>query len=278
MGFLGSHLSEVLAIGGIDDTPRGVHKQTAILRHTILAYLLQRTSLGANAWHKQEMVGNHLTDIFKHSSLRSTNDIHHILVVAPLLTLFQHFLKESFAIGVFRQLEVVRAFIARQRQQDHPFVVVAEEWCDAVFTHVGGDGECIDIVLLKEGLGIHFRCVADITTLGISDDEVVGIFFFQIVDGCLKSQQTIHSISLVESEVGLVGHAIGGCGIDDESVELAEGTEHIVLAVLGLCLVDDALWNFVDICIETYAEKTLLLANLFYQLLSVHCQISSLNS
>ena len=43
-------------------------------------------------------------------------------------------------------------------------------------------------------------------------------------------------------------------------------------------IVDDALWNLVDIRIETYAEKTLLLANLFYQLLSVHCQISSLNS
>ena len=97
-----------------------------------------------------------------------------------------------------------------------------------------------------------------------SNDEVVGIFLLQVVDGSLESQDAIDSVSLVESEVGLVGHAIGGCGIDDEGIELAKGAEDVVVTVLFLCLVDDALGYLVDVGIETDTEKRALLADLLY--------------
>ena len=93
---------------------------------------------------------------------------------------------------------------------------------------------------------------------------MVGIFLLQVVDGGLEGEDAIHTVSLVECQVGLVGHAVGGCGIDDEGVKLAEGAEDIVFAVLSLCLVDDTLGYLVQVCIETYAEKRLLLANLLY--------------
>ena len=77
-------------------------------------------------------------------------------------------------------------------------------------------------------------------------------------------------MKLVESQIGLIGYAVGGCRIDDEGIKLAEGAEDVILAILGLCLVDDALGYLVEVCIETYAEKTLLLANLLNQFLTGH--------
>ena len=93
---------------------------------------------------------------------------------------------------------------------------------------------------------------------------MVGILLLQIVDGSLESQDAIHSVCLVESEVRLVGHAIRCCGVDDQGIELAEGAENVVLAVFLLCLVNDTLGYLVDICIQSYTEKTLLLLNLLY--------------
>ena len=264
LSLLGGNLGEVLAAGGVDDASGGVHKQSAVPGHAVAADFLQRAALGADTGNEQEMVGGHLADILKHTTLRSTNDIHHILVVSPLLALFQHFLKESLATGILCQLKVVRAFIARQRQQDHPFAIVAEERRHAVFTHVGSNGEGVDVVLFEEGFGVHLRRVADITAFGISNDEVVGVFLFQVVDSSLKGKDAVYTIGLIEGKVRFVGDTIGGSGVDDEGVELTEGAEEIIFAVFLLRLVDDALGYLVDVRIKSNTEETLLLADLLY--------------
>ena len=255
MGLLGSYLCEVVTSRGVDDASGGIDQQTAIAVHTVLADFLKTAALGTNAWNQQEVVGNQLADVLEHTALGGTNDIHHIVLIAPLLALLQHFLKEALAIGILRQLEVVRALVRGECQQDDPLVVIAQEWCDAVFAHIGGNGECIDIIFLEEGFGIHLRRVADITTLGISNDEVVGVFLLQVVDGGLESQDAIYTVCLVESQIGLVGHTIGGCGIDNQGIKLAQGAEDVVVAILSLCLVDDALGYLVDVGIETNTEK-----------------------
>ena len=81
---------------------------------------------------------------------------------------------------------------------------------------------------------------------------------------CLESEDAVYSVGLVESQIGLVGYAVGGCGVDDEGIELAESAEDIVIAVLLLGLVDDALGYLVDVGIETDTEKRLLLLDLLY--------------
>jgi hypothetical protein len=91
---------------------------------------------------------------------------------------------------------------------------------------------------------------------------MVGVILLDIFAGLHESFHTLDTIGLVESEVGLVSHTVGGSSIDDEGIKLAEGSEDILVAIPCFGLVDDTLRNLVDICIETHAEKTLLLANL----------------
>ena len=131
------------------------------------------------------MIGGYLADVLEHPTLGGTDDVHHVFWSAPLLRNFQHLLKEPFAVGIFCHLEIHRTFVAGQCQQNDPLAVIAEEGGDGVFAHIGRDGQGIDIVLLEEGFGVHLRRVADITALGIGDDEVVGVFLLQIVDGGL---------------------------------------------------------------------------------------------
>ena len=62
------------------------------------------------------------------------------------------FFEEAFAVGVFRQLEVVRAFVAGQRKQDYPFAFVRKERGHTVFAHVGSYGYGIYIQLFEKVL------------------------------------------------------------------------------------------------------------------------------
>ena len=202
-----------------------------------------------------------------------TYHIHHVLLVAPLLALPKHLFEQSLSSSIRCQLEILRTLVRGQGQQDNPLAVVAEEGCHRVLTHIGGNSQRIHVVLLEEGLGIHLRRVANVSTLGVGDDEVVRILFLQILDGGLESHDAVYAVGLIEGQVGLVCHAVGCCGINDEGIELAKGAEDVVFAVLSLCLVDDALGYLVQVCIETYAEKRLLLFYLLYQFFPVHFSI-----
>jgi len=91
---------------------------------------------------------------------------------------------------------------------------------------------------------------------------VVGIFFLQVIDGCLEGEDAVYTISLIKGKIGLVSDTIRCCRVDDEGVKLAKGTENIVFSVLSFCLVDNTLGDFVQVSIQTYAEKRLLLADL----------------
>ena len=73
------------------------------------------------------MFGNNLADIFEGAALCGAYYVHHLFVTGPLLGFAEHFFEEAFAVGVFRQLEVVRAFVAGQRKQDYPFAFVRKE-------------------------------------------------------------------------------------------------------------------------------------------------------
>ena len=217
------------------------------------------------------MVRGQLTDVLKHLSLCGTNYVHHVLVVAPFLTLLQYLLKQALAILVLHQLEVVTALIAGKSQQHHPFAVVAQEWCNAVLAHVRSNGQRIYIVLLKESLGVHLRCVTDIAALGIGYNQVLGIVLLQIFDNALESSHTLNAVSLVEGQVGLVGHTVGSSSINNAGAKLKQHAEgHLFLLVLFLHNLLQAFGHLVQVCVQSHAQKALLLANLFNQFFSGH--------
>ena len=85
---------------------------------------------------------------------------------------------------------------------------------------------------------------------------------FQILDGLFKGHHAFQSMAFIESEVGLIGHAIRGCGINDR---LVEGEDRI-------SLVFQMFRNLADVCVETDAKKGFLREDLVDKLLSVHIE------
>ena len=158
--------------------------------------------------------------------------------------------KRSPSVSV--ELEVVAALVARQSQEDHPLARIAEERFHAILAHVGSDGQRIYVVLFKECTRVHNRSVANIATLGIGDDEVVGVVIFQIGYRLLEGHHATHAHALVESQVGLVGHTIGSGSVDNGLVELED----------GVVLLAQVLREFAHIGIQSYTKKRLFIENL----------------
>ena len=99
--FRSSHIGKVLTLRGIDDATRGIHQQADIARnHAVFAYFLKTAALGTNTGDQQEMTGGYLADILEHLSLCGTDDVHHIVFVAPLLACSQYLLKETFTLSI----------------------------------------------------------------------------------------------------------------------------------------------------------------------------------
>ena len=108
---------------------------------------------------------------------------------------------------------------------------------------------------------------------------MVGVILAEISYRFLVGHESACSQGLIEGEVGLVGHAVGSSGVDDVLVEEDDGQRLVILLVsieVFFALVNDALWNLLDIGVETHAEEALLLADLLYQLLTIHDFLISL--
>ena len=191
------------------------------------------------------MFGNNLADIFEGAALCGAYYVHHLFVTGPLLGFAEHFFEEAFAVGVFRQLEVVRAFVAGQRKQDYPFAFVRKERGHTVFAHVRSYGYGIYIQLFEEGTGIHGRGVPDVTAFGVGDDELVGIVLLDVVYGFLESYPAFHAHALIKCQIGLVGDAEVGSSVDDGFVE-SEYRVFFFQKMFGY---------FLDVGVKTYAKE-----------------------
>ena len=207
------------------------------------------------------MVGNYLADILEHAALCSSDNVHHVLLVAPLLRCAQHLLEQTLTVLVFCELEVVTSLVAGESEQDNPLVLVAEERHDAVFAHVRSYSERVYVVLVEECASVHCACVADVAALCVSHDEVVGVVLLQILDCLLERDETLHAECLIESEVWLVGYTVRCCCINDSLVELED---HTCLCTLDFFTFGDTCWQFIDISIKTYAKETFLGEDLLY--------------
>ena len=120
-----------------DDSARGIHKQTAIGIQTVVTYIIERAALRTNTRYEQEVVWRHLAHTLKQLALRSTHYIHHAVGTrAPLLRGLEHVFEEAFTFCILQHLEIVRAGVAGQCQEHHPFVLILQERRHAVLTHI----------------------------------------------------------------------------------------------------------------------------------------------
>ena len=152
------------------------------------------------------------------------------------------------------------AFVRGECQEDDPLAFVLEERSHAVLAHVGSHREGIEVDFFEEGAGIHRAGVADVAALGIGDDEVLWVVLVEVLDGLLKRNPSLHAHALIESEVGLVCHTIGCGGINNC---LVEGKD-------GVFLLQQMLWNLLDVGVETHTEEGLLGENLIDKFLTCH--------
>ena len=212
--FGASHGVEIGSLRGMDDAARRVYKKSALFGDSIFCHLLQAAALCSHTGNEQEVVGHDSPHVFKHFPLGRTYDIHHVSGIAPFLRLGEHFLEKRCAVVVGCELEVLRAFVGCEREEYHPFAVVAEEWSYTVFAHIRCHGECVNIHHLEKRVGIHFRCVAYVAAFCIGNDEDVGVVAADIVDCVLKCLVARQALRLVECEIGLEGNGIVGCSVD----------------------------------------------------------------
>ena len=156
----------------------------------------------------------------------------------------------------------MRTLVGGQGKANDPLPLIAEEWLQGVLAHIGSHGDSIKIEVLEERTRIKRRGVANVATLGIGDDELIGILLANVADSLLEGNPSFHAKTLVESEIGLVGDAIGFGGIDDGLVEL----EDSVLCRQRLQMFG----NLLDVGVETYAKEGLLQLDLFEKLGTCH--------
>ena len=191
------------------------------------------------------MVGDNFADILKSASLSSADYVHHTFVICPFLRFTQHFFEEAFTVCVFCQLEVVRAFIGSQCQQDHPFAFVSQERSHTVFTHIRSYGYRIYIQFFEESTGIHGRSVSDIPTFCIGNDELVRIVLLDIFYCLFKCDPAFNAHAFVKSEIGFVGDTQVGCCVDNRFIECKD----------RVFFFQQVFRNLLDISIKSYAKK-----------------------
>ena len=109
-GLVAGNLSKVVVLRGVDNATAGVDKQAAVFVHAVLTDFFQRAALSTHTGNKEEMARSNTSYILEQATLRSTHNIHHILLIAPLLTDAQHFLKQMLRLGRQRSshLEIAR--------------------------------------------------------------------------------------------------------------------------------------------------------------------------
>lgn len=254
------HVGEVRPARRVDDAARRIDDKAAVGVHPVAADFFKRAALGTDTRHEQEVVGRDAADVGKEAALRGAYDVHHTVCSGPLLRCAQYFLEQPLTCFVLGQLEVVRTFVAGQRQEYDPFPVVAEERGHAVLSHVGSHCQCVEIHLFEERAGIHGRRVADVAAFGVGNDELLGIVLFQVADRLFKGGPAFQSSALVKGEVRLVGDAVGGRGVDDS---LVEGKDGVVLA-------EQVGGYFLYVRVEADAEERRFPTDVLDDFLSVH--------
>ena len=139
----------------------------------------------------------------------------------------------------------MRSFVGSQCQQDHPFAFVGKERSNAVFTHVGGYCYRVDIQFFKECAGIHCRSISDVTTLCVSNDELIRIVIFDIFYCLFKCDPSFYTHAFIESQIGFVGDTQISCRVNDCFVECED----------RIFFFQQMFRDFLDVSIKSYTKE-----------------------
>ena len=152
------------------------------------------------------------------------------------------------------------ALVAGKSQQDDPLALISEEGRNAVLAHVRCHCDSIQVHFLEEGTCIHGTGIAYVTTLGIGDDELVGVVLPQIGNGLLKGYPALDTHALIECKVGFIGYAVRCCSIDNGLVE----GKH------GIFFLQQVGGNLLEIRIKAHTEETSFPLDTGYEFFSGH--------
>ena len=143
--------------------------------HTVFSDLFQTTTLRSHSRNQQEVIRNDLTDTAQHFRFRGSHDIHHVLVIPPLVRFTQNPFIQFHAI-LLKELEIKSTFIRGQCQQDHPFALIFQERGHGILTHIWSHRDRIKFHCLQECTGVHLGCIPDVPAFSIGNQEDFGIF------------------------------------------------------------------------------------------------------
>ena len=187
--------------------------------HAVLGHIFQTSTLSTYAGDKQESVRHDLANIFQHGSLRSPHHIHQLTGIIPRLADTNNAFEKVFSIGIAHHLKVLRTFVRGQCQKHRELACITQERADAVLSHIRRNGEGIHLQMLEERTGIHITRIADISTLGIGYDKLIGVSLSNVFDRLFKRVNSEAPHALIESHVGLESHTVFCRSIDDGFVE-----------------------------------------------------------
>lgn len=162
------------------------------------------------------MIRHNFPDTRKIFRLRRAHHVHHIFSASPFLRFAQHFFVKCSALRQFLCFKIKRAFVARERQQDHPFVFIRKKRFHRIASHIRSNRHRIETVMLKKRTRIHRRRIPDIAALGICNRKTIGRNYLHCF---LQALQTFYTIRFIKSKIWFVSHTKIMRRFDDLAVE-----------------------------------------------------------
>ncbi len=134
---------------------------------------------------------------------------------------------------------------------------MVEERPHRILAHVGSESNGMAVHCVEERAGIACGGVAYVAAFCVGDNELVGVVFAYIGHGIRQRLPSFRAVAFVESGIGLVCHAIGGCGIDYGFVEGQDCCRRI-------CVGTKRSGHACGIGVEAYAQEAAFAENVFY--------------
>ena len=177
-----------------------------------------------------------------------------------------HALIQRHSVGQGQGLELLGRLVGGHGEDYAPASGMLEEGPDGVASHIGGQSHCVKVHGLEKSPGIAVGGVADVSALGVGDDQDVGMLRPDVADGLSKLLPAGDTLGLVKGDVGLVGDCVLSSGVDNCFVESQYGSVSVTLP--------DAGRNLLRVGVKTHAEERALAPDIVVKFSVIHLGIA----
>ncbi len=192
------------------------------------------------------MVGNDFADALQRFGFGGAHHVHDLVRRSPAAAFFQHRFIQPFAGGfVGKILEIFRAFVGGQHQDDGPFAFVSQERGNGIQPHIRSQCDGIEVECFKKSAGVQCGCVADVAAFGIGNQEDVFCFLPDVTHGFCQAFPAPGAQQFVKGKVRLVGYGQVMGGIHDGFVEFKNRIRNNFKVFR----------DFIDVRIQTYTQE-----------------------